>query len=72
MGFLLVKAMNLQSFETLENNNLVKYNVHQGENIGITSLTCDVKDSTMSNSQCVMPSISFLLSFYTIPIFLIL
>ena len=61
MGFLLVEALSLQSFQTLENS-------HQGGNIGITSSTCIVKDSTMSHSICAMPSLSCLLSFYTIPI----
>ena len=43
VGFLLAEAMNLQSFQTVENNNLlVKYYVHQGDNIGITSLACKV------------------------------
>ena len=42
MGFLLVEAMNLQSFQTLENSISVKYYVHQGNNIGITSLACMV------------------------------
>ena len=67
-GFLLVEALNLQPFQTLENN--------------ISEILCSsrrqyrdyiidlygVKDSTNSNSKCGMPFLSFLLSFYTIPI----
>ena len=70
VGFLLVGAMNLQSFQTLENN------------ISISEVLCssrgqyrdyiinlyDVKHCTVSNFKCKMPSLSCLLSFYTIHI----
>ena len=72
VGFLLVEAMNLQSFQTMENNiSEVLCSSRQQYRDYIIDLY-GVKDSPMSNSKCAMPSLSCLLSFYTIPISLIL
>ena len=72
VGFLLVKAMNLQSFQTLENYVSEVLCSSRQQYRDYTIDLYGVKDSTMSNSKCAMPSLSCLLYFYTIPITLIL
>ena len=72
MGFLFVEAMNLQSFQIMENNiSEVLCSSRRQYRDYIIDLY-GVEDSTMSNSKCGMPFPSCLLSFCTIPISLIL
>ena len=68
MGFLFGEAMNFQFFQTMENNisEVLGSSMQQYRDYIIDLY--GVKASTMSNSKCVMPSLSCLLSFYTIPI----
>ena len=67
-----MEAMNLQSFQTMENNvcEVLCSSMRQYRDYIIDLY--GVKDSTMSNFKCAMPSLSCILSFYTIPISLIL
>ena len=64
MGFLLVEALSLQSFKHWR---IVFCSSRRQYRDYIIDLYY-VKHSTMSNSKCAMPSLSCLLSFYTIPI----
>ena len=79
MGFLLAEAMNLQSFQTMENNIsevlCSSRQQYRDYNIGLYG----VKHCTVSNSKCAMPSllVSLLLyypynyfSFFNLKIFL--